>query len=42
MIVEPGTDHGHLNRPAEPAASVTLDRFAARLAALPGRARTAS
>ncbi|MDJ1114258.1 alpha/beta hydrolase fold domain-containing protein [Microbacterium dauci] len=34
-IVEPGTDHGYLNRPADgPAASLTLDRFAARLAAL--------
>ena len=34
-VVEPGTDHGHLNRPDDgPAASLTLDRFAARLAAL--------
>lgn len=36
MLVEPGTDHGHLNRPHEgPAASRTIDLFAARLAALP-------
>ncbi|GAA5087357.1 alpha/beta hydrolase fold domain-containing protein [Microbacterium yannicii] len=34
VLSEPGTDHGHLNRPQEPAASVTLDRFATRLASL--------
>ncbi|MBW9109123.1 alpha/beta hydrolase fold domain-containing protein [Microbacterium trichothecenolyticum] len=34
VVTEPGTDHGHLNRPHEPAASVTIDRFASRLAAL--------
>lgn len=34
VVTESGTQHGHLNRPLEPAASVTLDRFAARLAAL--------
>ena len=35
-VIEPGTDHGHLNRPDEgDAASLTLARFAARLAALP-------
>ena len=34
VVTEPGTDHGHLNRPQEPAASVTLDRFATRLASL--------
>lgn len=34
VVTEAGTEHGHLNRPHEPAASVTLDRFAARLAAL--------
>ena len=34
VVTEAGTDHGHLNRPHEPAASVTLDRFAARLASL--------
>lgn len=34
-LIEPGTDHGHLNRPHDgTAASSTLDRFAARLAAL--------
>ncbi|MEW2014010.1 MULTISPECIES: alpha/beta hydrolase fold domain-containing protein [Microbacterium] len=34
-VIEPGTDHGHLNRPDEgDAASLTLARFAARLAAL--------
>jgi len=35
VVTEPGTEHGHLNRPHEPAASVTIRRFAARLAALP-------
>lgn len=34
VVTEPGTHHGHLNRPHEPAASVTIDRFAARLATL--------
>ncbi len=34
VVTELGTEHGHLNRPHEPAASVTIDRFAARLAAL--------
>ncbi|MEV5069762.1 alpha/beta hydrolase fold domain-containing protein [Microbacterium sp. LMI12-1-1.1] len=34
VVTEPGTDHGHLNRPQEPAASVTLGRFATRLASL--------
>lgn len=34
-VTEPGTEHGHLNRPAEAAASLTIDRFAARLAQLP-------
>ncbi|MFH8251404.1 alpha/beta hydrolase fold domain-containing protein [Microbacterium sp. B2969] len=34
-VVEPGTTHGHLNRPAEAAASLSIDRIAARLAALP-------
>ncbi|EZP29158.1 alpha/beta hydrolase fold domain-containing protein [Microbacterium oleivorans] len=34
-VIEPGTDHGHLNRPDEgDAASLTLARFAARLTAL--------
>ncbi|MEW1834698.1 alpha/beta hydrolase fold domain-containing protein [Microbacterium sp. NPDC079995] len=34
-VIEPGTGHGHLNRPEEgDAASLTLARFAARLAAL--------
>ncbi len=31
-VVEPGTDHGFLNRPAEPGAALTLARFAERLA----------
>lgn len=35
VATEPGTQHGHLNRLDEPAASVSLDRIAARLAALP-------
>lgn len=34
VIREPGTQHGHLNRPEEPAASVSIDRFADRLLAL--------
>lgn len=33
VVTERGTQHGHLNRPLEPAASVTLARFARRLAA---------
>lgn len=33
-VVEPGTEHGHLNRPAEPAASRTLARFTDALAGL--------
>jgi acetyl esterase len=34
VVVEAGTTHGHLNRPELPAASASLDRIAARLAAL--------
>ncbi|MFK4834694.1 alpha/beta hydrolase fold domain-containing protein [Microbacterium sp. ZW T2_14] len=34
VLSEPGTEHGHLNRPQEPAASVTLARCATRLASL--------
>ena len=34
VVTEPGTEHGHLNRPHEPAASVSIDRLAARLSAL--------
>ncbi|WP_374975855.1 alpha/beta hydrolase fold domain-containing protein [Microbacterium trichothecenolyticum] len=34
VVAELGTEHGHLNRPHEAAASVTIDRFATRLAAL--------
>ncbi len=34
-VVEPGTQHGHLNRPDEAAASDTLARFAAAITALP-------
>ena len=26
VVTEPGTEHGHLNRPDEPAASATIDR----------------
>jgi len=29
LTLEPGTEHGHLNRPHEPAASATVDRVAA-------------
>ena len=35
VLTEPGTRHGHLNRPEEPAAAASIDRIAARLAALP-------
>ena len=33
-VTEPGTLHGHLNRPEEPAATASLDRVVARLTAL--------
>lgn len=39
VVIEAGTDHGHLNRPLEPAASASLDRIAARLLAVPSPAR---
>ncbi|MGY1551366.1 alpha/beta hydrolase [Microbacterium sp. A588] len=31
VSTEPGTTHGHLNRPEEPAAAASIDRFAARI-----------
>lgn len=31
VSLEPGTTHGHLNRPEEPGATATLDTFAARI-----------
>ncbi|WP_406246886.1 alpha/beta hydrolase [Microbacterium sp. M] len=34
VLTEPGTQHGHLNRPEEPAATRTIERFSARLRAL--------
>ncbi|MFE5670166.1 alpha/beta hydrolase [Agromyces sp. NPDC056523] len=34
VVTEPGTEHGHLNRPDEPAASVTVDRVVRWLAGL--------
>lgn len=34
VLTEPGTQHGHLNRPEEPAATRTIERFAGRLRAL--------
>jgi acetyl esterase len=34
-ITEPGTAHGHLNRPHEDAAAASLDRIATQLAAIP-------
>ena len=34
VLTEPGTQHGHLNRPEEPAATRTIERFAARLSLL--------
>lgn len=33
-VTEPGTQHGHLNRPDEPAASLSIERIAARLSTL--------
>jgi acetyl esterase len=33
ISTEPGTRHGHLNRPETPAASASIDRFAARILA---------
>lgn len=33
-VTEPGTQHGHLNRPEEPQAAASVDRVLARLAAL--------
>ncbi|QIG39306.1 alpha/beta hydrolase [Microbacterium sp. 4R-513] len=35
VVIEPGTIHGHLNRPTDAAASVSIERIATRLAALP-------
>lgn len=34
VSTEPGTHHGHLNRPDEAAASVSIDRFAGRIRSL--------
>jgi acetyl esterase len=34
VVTEPGTEHGHLNRPDEPAASVTVDRVLRWIAGL--------
>lgn len=34
VLTEPGTQHGHLNRPDEPAATRSIERIAARLAVL--------
>jgi acetyl esterase len=34
VTTEPGTHHGHLNRPHEPAASASIDRIVARLTSL--------
>jgi acetyl esterase/lipase len=34
VVTEPGTQHGHLNRPEQPAASLSIDRIVTRLAAL--------
>ncbi|MEH3088516.1 MAG: alpha/beta hydrolase fold domain-containing protein [Microbacterium arborescens] len=37
LVVEPGTDHGHLNRPEHPGCPASLDRIARRLADLAAR-----
>ena len=43
VVTEPGTEHGHLNRPDEPAASVTVDRVVRWIDALaPSAGQTAS
>lgn len=34
IVREPGTQHGHLNRPDEPACALSLDRFATRILSL--------
>lgn len=36
VLTEPGTQHGHLNRPEEAAATRTIERISARLRALTG------
>lgn len=40
VVREPGTQHGHLNRPTEPAASVSIGRFADRLLSLDSPTRS--
>jgi acetyl esterase/lipase len=35
VVIEPGTQHGHLNRPDQPAFAASIDRIAATLASLP-------
>ncbi|RXZ48252.1 alpha/beta hydrolase [Agromyces binzhouensis] len=43
LVTEPGTEHGHLNRPDEPAASATVDRAVGWIGDLSAtRARTAA
>ncbi|QLD11467.1 alpha/beta hydrolase [Microbacterium oleivorans] len=42
LVVEPGTDHGHLNRPELPGADASIGRIADRLDALTASAPTAS
>ncbi|NNC12776.1 alpha/beta hydrolase fold domain-containing protein [Planctomonas sp. JC2975] len=38
VLTEAGTGHGYLNRPDEPAATVSIDRYAARIHSLPAPA----
>ena len=40
LVVEPGTDHGHLNRPDEPAASASIERVVRWIAWLATHHRT--
>ena len=40
VVTEAGTTHGHLNNPQQPAASISIDRIATRLAALRSPALT--
>ncbi|MDE0546612.1 alpha/beta hydrolase fold domain-containing protein [Microbacterium sp. C7(2022)] len=42
VLAEAGTEHGHLNRPAEAAAPITIERFARALASLPSPSQSTS
>ena len=40
LVVEPGTEHGHLNRPDEPAASDSIERVVRWIERLPTHHQT--